>query len=100
MRIYWYRRVAGAILAILALTLGAKACSVTGDMVENHFSPGFKCLKEMTLTVEVGDTLTKMAEEQVETGNCDNWEPLSYYLVENNPAVLQPGDKVFIPKEG
>lgn len=100
MSIYWYRRVVVIILATLTLMLGVKACSMAGTLVENHFSPGFRCLKAVTLTANEGDTLTEMAENQVETGNCDNYEPLSYYLMENNPAVLQPGDKVFIPKEG
>jgi len=96
MSIYWYRRIMVIIAIILAVLLAVKAVQGVG----NFLSEEFHCVEEVTIIVELGDTITELASEQVQSGNCTGYEPLSYWLSDNYGPDIKPGDRIIIPKEG
>ena len=93
MSIYTYRRIWALVLVILALLLAA----LTVKGLEMLLTEEFKCKAAVTVTVASGDTITGIASQQVQSGNCRGYQPLYYYLTEKNGVDLQPGDRIEIP---
>ncbi len=78
------------ILALLGATLVVKS-------IGNFLKEEFECKTAIEVIVKSGDTITDIASEQVQNGNCRGYEPLYRHLVKKHGVNLQPGDRINIP---
>jgi hypothetical protein len=93
MNIFWFRR----IMAIIVLVLTAIGVINVISFLGNSLREEFKCKEAIEVVVESGDTITEIASEQVQSGNCSGYEPLTSYLVVHNGASLRVGQIIQIP---
>lgn len=93
MNVYWIRRIIALVLVVLAL-LGA---TLVVKGIEILLTEEFECKAAITVIVESGDTITGIASEQVQNGNCRGYEPLYHHLANKHGVNLQPGDRIEIP---
>jgi len=63
----------------------------------NSLQEEFHCKQAIQVVVESGDTTSGIASEQVQSGNCSGYQPLTDYLVVHNGIALQPGQIIQIP---
>ena len=93
MSIFWYRRIL-AFIAFVLMTIGmVNAISFLGNSLREEF----ECKEAIEVVVESGDTITEIVSEQVQSGNCSGYEPLTNHLVANNGASLRVGQIIQIP---
>lgn len=93
MSIFWYRRVMALVVLVLAIIGMANVISFLGNSLREEFY----CKQAIQVVVESGDTITGIASEQVQSGNCSGYEPLTNHLVANNGASLRVGQIIQIP---
>jgi cell division protein YceG involved in septum cleavage len=93
MSIYWYRR----IMALVVLVLGIIGMINVISFLGNSLQEKFLCKQAIQVVVKSGDTITGIASEQVQSGNCSGYQPLTDYLVVHNGTSLRPGQTIQIP---
>jgi len=93
MSIFWYRRIM-AFIALVLVTIGMiEVISFLGNSLREEF----KCKEAVQVVVESGDTTSGIASEQVQSGNCSGYQPLTDYLVVHNGTSLRIGQIIQIP---
>ena len=93
MSIFWYRRIMTLVVLVLAIIGMVNIISFLGNSLQEEFH----CKQAIQVVVESGDTTSGIASEQVQSGNCSGYQPLTDYLVVHNGTALQPGDIIQIP---
>jgi cell division protein YceG involved in septum cleavage len=93
MSIFWYRRIMALVVLFLTVIGMINVISFLGNSLKEEF----QCKEAVQVVVESGDTTSGVASEQVQSGNCTGYEPLTDYLVVHNGTALQPGDIIQIP---
>jgi cell division protein YceG involved in septum cleavage len=93
MNIFWYRRIMAFIVLVLAIIGMANVISFLGDSLQEEFH----CKQAIQVVVESGDTTSGIASQQVQSGNCSGYQPLTDYLVVHNGTSLRPGQTIQIP---
>jgi cell division protein YceG involved in septum cleavage len=93
MSIFWYRRIMALVVIILATIGMVNIISFLGDSLQEEFH----CKQAIQVVVESGDTTSGIASEQVQSGNCSGYQPLTDYLVVHNGTSLRPGQTIQIP---
>jgi len=93
MNIFWYRRIMALVVLVLATIGMVNIISFLGNSLQEEFH----CKQAIQVVVESGDTTSGIASEQVQSGNCSGYQPLTDYLVVHNGIALQPGQTIQIP---
>jgi cell division protein YceG involved in septum cleavage len=93
MSIFWYRRIMALVVLVLATIGMINVISFLGNSLREEFY----CKQAVQVVVKSGDTITGIASEQVQSGNCSGYQPLTDYLVANNGTSLRPGQTIQIP---
>lgn len=93
MNIFWYRRIMAFIVLVLAIIGMANVISFLGNSLQEEFH----CKQAIQVVVESGDTTSGIASEQVQSGNCSGYQPLTDYLVVHNGTSLRIGQIIQIP---
>jgi cell division protein YceG involved in septum cleavage len=93
MSIFWYRRIMAFIVLVLAIIGIANVISFLGNSLQEEFH----CKQAIQVVVESGDTTSGIASEQVQSGNCSGYQPLTDYLVVHNGTSLRIGQIIQIP---
>jgi len=93
MSIFWYRRIMALVVLVLATIGMINVISFLGNSLREEFH----CQQAIQVVVESGDTITGIASEQVQSGNCSGYQPLTDYLVVHNGTSLRIGQIIQIP---
>jgi cell division protein YceG involved in septum cleavage len=81
------------IVLVLAIIGMANVISFLGNSLQEEFH----CKQAIQVVVESGDTTSGIASEQVQSGNCSGYQPLTDYLVVHNGTSLRIGQIIQIP---
>ena len=84
-------------MALVVLVLAIIGMANVISFLGNSLREEFHCKQAIQVVVESGDTTSGIASEQVQSGNCSGYQPLTDYLVVHNGTALQPGDIIQIP---
>jgi len=84
-------------MAFIVLVLATIGMINVISFLGNSLKEEFQCKQAVQVVVESGDTTSGIASEQVQSGNCTGYQPLTDYLVVHNGTALQPGDIIQIP---
>ena len=93
MSIFWYRRIMALVVLVLAIIGMVNTIAFLGNSLQEEFH----CKQAILVVVESGDTTSGIASEQVQSGNCSGYQPLTDYLVTHNGTSLRPGQTIQIP---
>jgi cell division protein YceG involved in septum cleavage len=84
-------------MALVVLVLATIGMVNIISFLGNSLQEEFHCKQAIQVVVESGDTTSGIASEQVQSGNCSGYQPLTDYLVVHNGIALQPGQTIQIP---